>query len=199
MQRRTRRLNVLLVLSLLALHGWTVRGHAKQEKTQRAGHGKDFHIEEIQQKRTEAIAWLRVAVVARTGLEETWDVLQDIEAWDRFLRLFPRVTAIERTETMTRYRMLVSPPWPLRDFESFIWMAKLPEGHLIFWRSNKDDLRGSHGRIEVEETPGGTRVSYEIHSPVKTAFPKWVVRIGLHLVLPGMAQDFYERIVEQRG
>jgi len=51
----------------------------------------------------------------------------------------------------------------------------------------------------VKEIAGGTRISYEMHSPVKKAFPPWVVRIGLYLVLPGIAKEFYERINEQDG
>jgi hypothetical protein len=87
----------------------------------------------------------------------------------------------------------------MRDFDSLIWMATLPEQRLIFWRADKDDLARSHGRIEVKEIAGGTRVNYEIHSPVEKAFPPWVVRIGLGLVLPGIAKDFYKRINEQDG
>jgi len=78
-------------------------------------------------------------------------------------------------------------------------MAKLPEQHLMLWRSDKDNLAGSHGRIEAEEIRGGTRVSYEMHSPLKGAFPKWVVRIGLYIALPGIAQDFYDRIHQREG
>jgi hypothetical protein len=69
----------------------------------------------------------------------------------------------------------------------------------MLWRSDKDDLARSHGRIEVEEIHGGTRVIYEMHSPAKRAFPPWVVRIGLYLVLPRIAHEFYDRIQEQGG
>jgi hypothetical protein len=95
---------------------------------------------------------------------------------------------------MTRYRMSVSPPWPVPDFDSVVWIAKLPELHLILWRADKDDLTRSHGKIILEEVEGGSRVTYEIHSPAKRAFPPWVVRIGLYLVLPRMTEDFYDRI-----
>lgn len=187
----------LVALSLFALSGWPTNVHPKQEATEAGIRPKGFRVEQIQQKRTEAISWIRVQVVADTGTEETWAVLQDIEAWDEFLRIFPRITPLTRTETMTRYRIAVSPPWPIRDFDSIIWIATLPEQRLMIWRADKDDLARSHGRIEVREITGGTRVSYEINSPVKSAFPPWVVRIGLHLVLPGMAKDFYRRINEQ--
>ncbi len=187
----------LVTLSLLALCWWPATGHSEQEAAEGSIPPKGFHIERIEQERTEAIAWLRVQVVADTGTEATWAALQNIEAWDQFLRIFSRITPVARTETMTRYRMAVSPPWPVRDFDSIIWMATLPEQRLILWMSDKDDLASSHGRIEVKEIPGGTRTIYEMHSPVKQAFPPWVVRIGLYLVLPGVAQDFYKMINEQ--
>ena len=189
----------LVTLALLALCWWPARGHSEQETAEGSIPPKGFRIERIEQERTEAIAWLRVQVVADTGTEATWAALQNIEAWDQFLRIFSRITPVARTETMTRYRMAVSPPWPIPDFDSVIWMTTLPEGHLILWTSDKDDLASSHGRIEVEEIAGGTRVSYEMHSPLKQAFPAWVVRIGLHLVLPGVAQDFYKMINDQGG
>jgi len=189
----------LLVLSLLALSGWPVSGHSEQETAEGGIPRKGFGVEHIEQKRTEAISWIRVQVAADTGTEETWAVLQNIEAWNEFLRIFSRITPVARTETMTRYRMAASPPWPIRDFDSLIWMATLPEQRLILWRADKDDLARSHGRIEVKEITGGTRVNYEIHSPTQSAFPPWIVQIGLRLVLPGIARDFYERISEQDG
>jgi hypothetical protein len=191
-----KRFYLLAVLSLLALSGWPPRGHPDQGAGGVEMPRKGFGVERIEQKRTETISWLRVQILADTGTEETWAALQNIEEWDEFLRIFPRITPVARTETMTRYRMAVSPPWPIRDFDSLIWVATLPELRLMLWRADKDDLARSHGRIEVEEIAGGTRVSYEIHSPVKNAFPPWVVRIGLRLVLPGIAKDFYERINE---
>ena len=195
----TRRFCPLVVLSLLALSGWAASGRAEPETTKGGSPLKGFHVERIEQKRTEAIAWLHIQVVANAGTEETWAALQNIEEWAEFLRIFSQITPVARTETMTRYRMSVSPPWPLRDFDSLIWMATLPEQHLMLWRSDKDDLARSHGRIEVKKIAGGTRVSYEFHSPVERAFPPWVVRIGLYLVLPGIAQDFYDRIKQQGG
>jgi hypothetical protein len=66
----------------------------------------------------------------------------------------------------------------------------------MLWRSDKDDLERSHGRIEVKEITGGTRVSYEMHSPASSAYPPWMVRIGLYLILPGIAEDFYNLINE---
>jgi len=199
MRSCTKSFHPLVILSLLALSCWPALGHSGQETDEAGIPPKGFRVEQIEQKRTEATAWLRVQVVADTGTEATWAVLQNIEEWDQFLRIFSRITPLARTETMTRYRMAVSPPWPIRDFDSTIWMAKLPEQHLILWMSDKDDPASSHGRVEVKEIAGGTRISYEMHSPVKQAFPPWVVRIGLYLVLPGVAKDFYERINEQDG
>ena len=189
----------LILLSLIAFSGWPAKGSTDQESSEGDIPQKGFRIESIEQKRTEAISWIQIRVVADTGPEATWAVLGNIEAWDEFLRIFPQITPVARTETMTRYKMAVSPPWPVRDFDSLIWMATLPEQRLILWRSDKDDLARSHGRIEVKEIPGGTRINYEYISPVKEAFPPWVVRIGLYLVLPGIAKDFYERINEQEG
>lgn len=199
MRSYTKRIYPIIVLSLLAMYRWPASGHAEQETAEGGIPPKGFRIERIEQERTDAIAWLRIQVVADTGTEATWAALQNIEEWDQFLRIFSRITPVARTETMTRYRMAVSPPWPVRDFDSIIWMTTLPEQRLILWTSDKDDLESSHGRIEVKEIAGGTRIIYEMHSPAKQAFPPWVVRIGLYLVLPGVAQDFYKMINEQDG
>jgi hypothetical protein len=199
MRSCAKRFYPFVVLSLFALSGWPASGYAEQETAEGDSPPNGFHIEHIEQKRTEAIAWLRIQVVADTNTEATWAALENIGEWDQFLRIFSRVTPVARTETMTRYRMAVSPPWPVRDFDSILWMATLPEQRLILWTSDKDDLESSHGRIEVKEIAGGTRINYEMHGPVKEAFPPWVVRIGLYLVLPGVAQDFYTMIKEQGG
>lgn len=184
------------LVSLLALSPWAATGRAKPQRGPDETSHQGYRIEGIQQKRTGTISWLRVQVVADTDLERTWAALQDIDSWS-FLRIFSGITPLERNGNMTLYRMSVSPPWPIRDFDSLIWMATLPEQRLMLWRSNKDDLTESHGRIEVRELPGGTLVNYEMHSPAKGSFPPWMVRIGLYLILPGIAQDFYDRIQGQ--
>lgn len=194
MRSYTRPIYLLLALSLLVLSGWKASGRSGQAPSERGSPPKGYRVDQIEQLRTEAISWLRVEVVADTEIEQTWAALQNIEEWDRHLRIFSRITPVARTETMTRYNMSVSPPWPIHDFESLIWLATLPDQRLMLWRADKDDLARSHGRIEVKEIDGGTRVSYEIHSPAKSAYPPWIVRIGLHLILPGIAQDFYDLI-----
>lgn len=188
---------IVLAASLAVLTGRAERGFAEQGPNPNGEPQPGFRVESIEQKRTEVIAWLRVQVVADTPPQETWDVLQKLQEYPEFLDLFSRVTPVDRTETMTRYRMSVSPPWPIPDFDSKLWIAKLPAHRLMLWRNDKDDLTGSHGKVAVEEIPGGSRVIYEIHSPAKKAFPPWVVRIGLYLVLPGVAHDFYGRIRPQ--
>ncbi len=199
MRSRTRLVYALLLLSLLHLSGGSASGRAKPGAAEQNRPVKGIRIERIEQKRTEAIAWLRVQVLADTGPAETWSVLQDVEGWGRFLHIFSSVAPVETAGPLTLYRMAVSPPWPIHDFDSLIWIAKLPEYRLLLWRADKDDLAKSHGRIKVEGIPGGTRVSYEMHSPAKGAFPPWVVKIGLYLVLPRVAHDFYDRIREQES
>ncbi len=185
---------VVFAVSCAGLWGRAERVCAEPQGAPTGARPAGFRVEGIEQKRNELIAWLQVQVVADTQPGETWDVLQKMQEYPEFLDLFSRVTPVERTEKMTRYRMSISPPWPIRNFESVIWVTKLPEQRMMLWRSDKDDLEGSHGKVAVEEVPGGSRVTYEILSPAKKAFPPWVVRIGLYLVLPGVAQDFYERI-----
>ena len=197
MRSRTRHLLLFLAAPLIALVSPADNGYGQSETAGKAKALKSFHIEGIEQVRTERISWLQVQVLADAGVAETWSVLQDMKAYPEFLRIFTGVTAVDRTEAMTRYRMSVSPPWPMRNFDSLVWVAKLPELRLILWRSDKDDLTSSHGKIALEEVKEGSRVTYEIHSPAKKAFPPWVVRIGLYLVLPRMAQDFYDRIQQQ--
>lgn len=184
----------LLAVCFTGLAGRPESAHGEPSKDPKGEPLVGFRVEGVEQKRTEVIAWLRVQVVADTQPAETWDVLQKMQEYPEFMNLFSRVTPVERTETMTRYRMSISPPWPIRNFDSVIWVAKLPEQRMMLWRSHKDDLEGSHGKVTVEEIPEGSRVTYELLSPAKKAFPPWVVRIGLYLVLPGVAKEFYERI-----
>jgi hypothetical protein len=185
---------LLTAVSVLLLPGLTGNGLAEPETPEQGIPPEGFRIEQIEQKRTDVIAWLRVQVVANTGPEQTWEVVQNMQAYPDFLEIFPEVRAVERAGTMTRYRLSVSPPWPVRNFHSLVWIAKLQEQRVILWRKEREGLSGSHGKIAVEAVQGGTRVIYEIQSPVESAFPPWVVRIGLYLVLPGVAQDFYDRI-----
>jgi hypothetical protein len=192
-----RSLSLLLSVFLLVVSGSTETGYAEQGKTGKAKRSDGFRIESIEQERTEATSWLRIQVVADTGPRETWAVLQNVEEWAEFLDIFSQVKPVERTDTMTRYWLSVSAPWPVPDFDSVVWIATLPDSRLMLWRKHKERLTSSHGKIAVEAIPGGSRVIYEIHTPARTAFPPWVVRIGLYVVLPGLARDFYDRIQEQ--
>ena len=195
--RSCERLQVLLVLSLLSLSGSIESAYAEPETPDGETPLEGFRIERIEQKRTDEIAWMRIQVVADRGSEATWAVLQNIEEWSHFLRIFSQITPVERARTMTRYQLYVSPPWPLGDFVSTVWIAKLPDQRLMLWRADRETLTNSHGRVEVKQIAGGTRVIYEFQSPARKAFPPWVVRIGLYLVLPGIAKDFYDRIDER--
>jgi hypothetical protein len=191
-------LSLLLAVSLLLVSGSTEIGHAEQGKSGKAKPPQGgFRVESVEQENTETISWLRIQVAADTGLGETWAVLQNIEEWAEFLDIFSRVTPVEKTETMTRYWFSVSAPWPVPDFDSVVWIATLPDQRVMLWRKHKERMTSSHGKIAVKEIPGGSRVIYEIHTPAEKAFPPWVVRIGLYLVLPGMARDFYDRIQQQ--
>jgi len=189
--------SLLLAACLLVASGSAETGHAEQGKAVGAKPSEGFRVESIEQKRTETISWVRIQVVADTGPRETWAVLQDVQKWAEFMDIFSRVTPVERTDTMTRYWLSVSAPWPVPDFDTLVWIATLPDLRVMLWRKDKDTLTSSHGKIAVTQIPGGSRVIYEIHSPAKRAFPPWVVRIGLYMVLPGVAQDFYDRIQQQ--
>jgi len=192
-----RYLSLLLAVSLLVVSGSTEIGHAEKGKTGKAKPPEGFRVESVEQVNTETISWLRIQVVADTGPRETWAVLQNVQEWAEFLDIFSRVTPVERTDTMTRYCLSVSAPWPVPDFDSVVWIATLPDLRVMLWRKDKEKLTSSHGKIAVMEIPGGSRVIYEIHTPARKAFPPWVVRIGLYLVLPGVARDFYDRIQQQ--
>ena len=189
--------SLLIVVCLFVVSGSTGNGYAEQGKAVGAKPSEGFYVESIEQKRTETISWIRIQVVADTGPRETWAVLQNVQDWAEFLDIFSRVTPVESTDTMTRYWISVSAPWPVPDFDSLVWIATLPDLRVMLWRKDKDKLTRNHGKIAVTEIPGGSRVIYEIHSPAKRAFPPWVVRIGLYMVLPGVARDFYDRIQQQ--
>jgi hypothetical protein len=187
----------MLAVSLLLVSASTESGHAEQVRPGKARPSEGFRVESIEQKNTGTISWLRIQVVADTGPRETWAVLQNIQEWAEFLDVFSQARPVERTDTMTRYLLSVSAPWPVPDFDSVVWIATLPDLRVMLWRKDKEKLTSSHGKLAVTEIPSGSRVTYEIHTPAQKAFPPWVVRIGLYLVLPGVARDFYDRIQQQ--
>ena len=60
----------LLVLSLLVLSGWPAGGHSEQEPPEGETPPRGFRVEQIEQKRTEVISWVRVQVLTDTDTEK---------------------------------------------------------------------------------------------------------------------------------
>ncbi len=195
------RASIVAVLFIVLLHSIpsgrtlaTEEGKTTEEKEHRG-----FRIETIERERGEKISRLRIRVSMDTGVEATWEILRNLEQWDRFLSLFSRVTPLGDRTPPTHYRLSVSPPWPIPDFESVIWVKKLPRQRTILWRVQKGRMRDSYGRISVKEREGGCLIDYESLGPAGHTAPKWMVKLGLYFVVPSLARDFHDRVLEEEA
>lgn len=128
--------------------------------------------------------------------EETWAVLDDLERWPEFFHLFTEIRPVEASEAFRRYRFSVRPPWPMADFESVVLVRSSSEERQILWNIEEGGMAGMFGRILVlGASPGqGSEIVYESFGSAGKRFPAWVVKIGLHIVLPGVLGQLSERL-----
>jgi hypothetical protein len=187
---------------LVALHfvihpAWQAEGKVNKGRPSKEMALQGVRIEEIYNNRTETLAATRIQVFTDAPAGKTWAVLQDLEEWDRFMKLFSRIAPLETEGTETRYRLSVAPPWPIGDFDSVVWVEKLPEERQILWNVRRAELTVKHGIISVEEAYGGSRIIYESYGTAESAFPDWVMKIGINLILPSILKDLYQEIREQ--
>jgi len=179
-----------LVATLLAARTAVPRVEAA-ERGPDAFHG--IRVESFSRTVGDAYARMQVTVRSDTPVNSAWDILRNVDRWDAFMGLFPETDLIEATESYKRIRMVVSPPWPLKQFPCVVEARERPEARLIEWSVKEGKLKGNTGTIVVEGADGGSRIVYESVGPSRNAFPNWAVRIGVRVVLPGLLKDFYRQ------
>lgn len=188
--RRCKAVLWCLLATLLAAWAHVSRAEAAQRE------GDAFHgirVESFSRTVGDAYARMQVTVRSDTPVNSAWDILRNVDRWDTFMGLFPETDVVEATESYKRIRMVVSPPWPLKQFPCVVEAKERPEAHLIEWSVKEGKLKGNTGTIVVQGADGGSRIVYESVGPSRNAFPNWAVRIGVRVVLPGVLKDFYRQ------
>lgn len=142
---------------------------------------------------------IRIRALMLKGPEQTWMVLDDVERWPEFFHLFSEIRPVETSGELRRYRFSVRPPWPMADFDSVVLVRSSPQERQILWNIEEGALAGMFGRILVLEASleQGSEVVYESFGSAGKRFPAWVVKIGLHIVLPGVLRQLSERLQAQ--
>ena len=90
-------------------------------------------------------------------------------------------------------------PWPMADFDSVVLVRSSPQERQILWNVEEGGMAGMFGRILVLEASleQGSEVVYESFGSAGKRFPAWVVKLGLHIVLPGVLGQLSERLQAQ--
>ena len=166
-------------------------GRARPE---RARHG--IQIDSIDRDADQNSAWLRIQALSDTPVKESWEVMRDIERWDQVMDLISGVEVLGREQAETMYRLSISPPWPLSDYFSIVRVRESEEERTITYRVDQGFLFGTFGTISVGEDPAGSWMRFENLGSPQRRFPDWMLKIGVHLVLPSVLKDLRERILE---
>jgi len=158
---------------------------------------KGIHIDNIDRDTDGTIAWIKIRVLTDTAIEETWEVIQGLEDWDKAMDLISKVEILGEENEETRYKLFVSPPWPLGDFDSSVRVRKTSQPHLFLYWVEKGFMQGTFGKMSAGEEPGGgSWILFENYGSAAARFPDWMVKIGIHLVVPSVLKDIHERILE---
>ena len=159
--------------------------------------GKGFRIENIDRDANASVAWIKIRVVSDAPVQETWEVVDDIDHWGQAMDLVSNTEILEKKGDVSRYKLFISPPWPMSDFYSIIQVRRTSKPHLFLYWVNEGFMQGSFGKISAGGVPGGSWIFFESFGSPKNRFPDWMVKIGVHLVLPSVLKDLYNRILEK--
>lgn len=191
-------LSPLFLLLFLAFAGLPYPRWVEAEartKAWRAG-TRPYHVLGIDRSSVGSLRLTRIRTLMLNAPENAWAVLEDLERWPEFFRLFSEIRPVQTSEDFRRYRFFVRPPWPMADFESVVLVRSIPEEREILWNIEDGGLSGMFGRILVlDASPKqGSEIVYESFGAVGKSLPAWVVKIGLHIVLPGVLEELSERL-----
>jgi len=154
-------------------------------------------VVEVDRNATDEVAWIRIWVLSDTPPGVTWDVIQNVQQWDRFMDLYSQVSLITTDGTMDVYELNVSPPWPISDAKTVVRVLKQPAERTLSYWVELGFMKGTHGKISVEEAAGGSRILFENLGAPTQRFPDWMVKIGVYLVMPSVLEDLRGQILRQ--
>ncbi len=158
---------------------------------------KGIRINHVDRDADASVAWLKIRVLSDTAIEETWEVVQTLENWDQAMDLISRVETLGEDNGEIRYKLYVSPPWPLGNFDSIVRITRTGKPRMFLYRVEQGFMQGSFGKISAGETPdGGSWIFFENYGAPSARFPDWMVKIGIHLVVPSVLKDIHKRILE---
>ena len=84
----------LLALPLVFLPAWQADGKLNKGRPSSEMALEGVRIEEVRNERTETLAATRIRVFTDAPPGRTWAVLQDLEEWDRFIKLFTHIAPL---------------------------------------------------------------------------------------------------------
>lgn len=159
---------------------------------------KGIHIEHIDRDANANVAWIKIRVLSDTPAQETWGVIDDIKHWDLAMNLVSKTESLGKQGNVSQYKLFISPPWPLSDFYSMVKVRRTSKPYLFMYWVTEGFLQGSFGKISVGEVPGGSWIFFENFGSPKNRFPDWMIKIGIHLVLPSVLKDLHKRIKDSQ-
>jgi len=165
---------------------------------QEAPRVKGIRVEHVDRDASETAAWIRIRVLSDTPPQETWNVIRNIRQWDRFMDLYEEVEVLDPDGPMERYRLSISPPWPISRAESLVRVMKRPADRAMDYWVEAGLMQGTYGRISVSDADGkASRILFENTGSPDRRFPDWMVKISVYLVVPSVLREIREQILLQ--
>ncbi len=158
---------------------------------------KGIHVDHVDRDATDRVAWIKIRVLSDTPPAETWNVIQNIQAWDQFMDLYSHVAVLRADGPMEMYEFTVSPPWPMSEAKTYVRVMKRPKDQTLDYWVDQGFMQGTYGKISVGKANGGSWILFENYGSPNHRFPDWVVKIGVYLVTPSVLKDIRNRVLKQ--
>lgn len=156
---------------------------------------KGTRVVDVDRDATDEVAWIRVQVLSDTPSGATWNVIQNVEQWDRFMDLYAEVRVLRGEGPVTVYEFTVSPPWPIADAKTVVRILKKPADRTLDYWVEQGFMQGTYGKVSVEKVDGGCRILFENLGSPNQRFPDWMVKIGVYLVMPSVLEDIRKQVL----
>jgi len=197
-QANRRRLPLWAMLTAALILACPGRGEPApvSEKAGKKSGREGMQVHSVDRDADSSHAWIRIHVLCDTPAGETWEVIRGIEDWDEVMDLISRVEVLEENPRETRYKLRISPPWPLSDYFSIVRVREAAEGTELDYRVEEGFLFETFGKIAVGEDQAGSWIRFENLGSPQRRFPDWMVRLGIRLVVPSVLKDIRGRIMK---
>jgi hypothetical protein len=187
--------------TLLALTSWAWAGPPPQVREAQTaqteqGRRKGIHIDRVDRSGDEKLSWIRILVHSDTPIKETWSILQDVEHWDRITKLFTRIDLLEAGDHENRYKLHVSPPWPLANYYSIMRVRLGREANRFEYWIDEGYMYGTFGAVSGGQDGEGCWLLFENFGSPERRFPDWMTKISVYLAMPSVLKDVRNRALE---